>query len=142
MGHQERSKVVRNEFKYRKQSLMGFLNTVKTNKCRTFSDRMGNTRFSINDNKVNHLKDDISVVLKNIYRILKHLGESDSVQYKAFLPTSALSIKNIKYYSLYLQYLFIWLPHVSVPVNQHQGACNGTLLKLQLLQKSSVKIYR
>ena len=52
---------------------------------------------------------------------------------KFFLPTNALFIKNVKCYSLYLKYLFIWLLHVLVPLDHHQGACSGTLLKLQLL---------
>ena len=54
-------------------------------------------------------------------------------KYKPFLPTNVLFIKNIKCYSLYLKYLFIWFLHVSVPLDHHQGACSGTLLKLQLL---------
>jgi hypothetical protein len=61
---------------------MGFSNTVKINKRRKFSDRMSNTKFSIKGTKGNYLKDDIQVVLKNGYRILKHLGKTGNVQFK------------------------------------------------------------
>ena len=58
---------------------MGFLNTAKINKCRKFSDIMSNTKFSIKDTKGNNLKDDIQIVLKNGYRILKHLGKTGNI---------------------------------------------------------------
>ena len=37
--------------------------------------------------------------------------------------------QNVKCYSLYLKYLFIWLLHVSVTLDHHQGQYDGTLLK-------------
>jgi hypothetical protein len=51
-------------------------------------------------------------------------------KFKAFLPKNAL---NIKCYSLHLKYLFIWLLHVSVHSDDHLGAYEGNLLKLQSL---------
>ena len=55
-------------------------------------------------------------------------------KYKAFLPTNALFIRNIKCHSLYLKYRFIRLLHVSIPLDHHQGACSGTLLKSHAAQ--------
>jgi hypothetical protein len=52
------------------------------------------------------------------------------------------SLLKHKCYNLHLKCLFIWLLHVSVHSDRHQGAYDGTLLKLQSLQKLVVKIHR
>ena len=62
-------------------------------------------------------------------------------KYKTILPQMHLLLKRKMLQFIFKISFLIWLLHVSVSSDHHQGAYDGTLLKLVSL-KSSVKTHR